>query len=173
MLFCAVIIALILIIVMSFVGLISDRFDVFFSMYGIVLAFFLGISFTEFVRIKGDEDRARIRENDLLFEAESILSELQSESAGLLYSATWLSIKSTGMPDRIQPELQKALADLFLYLEVYNDEIRHLEDYSILTDAQQEKISFFERRVEMARRKLKEAASSTLILARDLDIQWK
>lgn len=171
--FYAVIIVLVLIMFLSVVGLSSGRFDMFFLMYGIILAFLLGMFFTEYVRIKGDEDRAKIKENNLLLEAELILSELQSESAGFLYSGTWSSIKAAGMPDRIQPKLQKALADLFLSLEVYNDELRHLEDYSILTDAQQEKISFFEKRFEMARRELKEAASSALNLARELDIQWK
>ena len=62
---------------------------------------------------------------------------------------------------------------MFLCLEAYNDETRHLEDYSILIDAQQEKIAFFEKRVEMARRELKEAASGTLDLAKELGIQWK
>ena len=141
-------------------------------MFGILLAFTLGIIFTEYVRVKGEENRVNSIVRDILKEAEKILSELRDESKGQLYSATWHSVKGAGMPTRISPTLRKALSDMFLDLEIYNDNLRHLEEYSILSDAQQKMKEFFEEEYLGARNDLQKTASNVLDIAKKLGIQW-
>jgi hypothetical protein len=107
------------------------------TMFGILLAFALGMVFTELAKVWSTEKRAKSVIDDLFSEIKDIARDITSSDAGLLYSSTWSSIRISGIPDRIHPKLRKQLAEVFLQLEIYNDDQRRFEDYSIGPDAEE------------------------------------
>ena len=68
--------------------------------------------------------------NELVGELREIMEWAKRESIDELHSATWTAIKGSGIPDRIEPKLRRALADAFSVFDIYNYEVRRFREHS-------------------------------------------
>ena len=130
----AFLITLSVLIVIFVISFIQSNVASMENMLSILLAFTLGMLMTEFGRVWYDEKRTDDILSDLLEETREIREHVSTPKPGKLYLATWSLIKSSGMPARINPKLRKKLAEAFLQLEIYNDDVQRYEDYSITSD---------------------------------------
>jgi hypothetical protein len=90
------------------------------TLFGVLIAITLGEAFSA----NRNETRAKWMERELVGELEEILILAQNDKIDELHSATWSAIKGTGIPDRIDPNVRRALADAFAVFDIYNYEVR-------------------------------------------------
>jgi len=135
-------------------------------MYVEMLATFLGvlfaISFGEGIRNGVEEKKAKLVQDDLVDEVREILENAERPFIRELTSATWISVRARGIPDRIEPELRKALAKVFELFEICNYSIRQKEEYSRAPNPDDEKMDILEFKLEDARNRLVLAARKVL-----------
>lgn len=96
------------------------------TLFGVLIAITLGEAFGA----NRDEMRAKWVEKELVGELVEILELAKRGSIDELHSATWTAIKGTGIPDRIEPSVRRALADAFAIFDIYNYEVRKYKESS-------------------------------------------
>ncbi len=169
----AFLVTLAALVIVSVYALTQNNISSIENMLGILLAFALGMSMTEFVRVWNDEKRIDDIVNDLLAETKQISEKGAIVKPGKLYSATWSLIKSTGMPTRIRPELRKKLTEVFLRLEIYNDDVQRYEEYSIQPKCDKDVESGFKETMEQSKKQLLTLCEETIELAKTLGYDLK
>lgn len=96
------------------------------TLFGVLIAITLGEAFGA----NRDEMRAKWVEKELVGELSEILAFAKRVDLDELHSATWTAIKGTGIPDRIESSVRRALADAFAIFDIYNYEVRKYKEYS-------------------------------------------
>ncbi len=93
---------------------------------GVLIAIALGEAFVA----NRAESRANWVRNELIGELEEIVELADRIGIDELHSPTWIAVRGTGIPDRIEPKLRRALADAFSVLDIYNFEVRRFKEHS-------------------------------------------
>jgi len=128
------------------------------TLFGVLIA----ISFSESIRNDREEKRAKSVEDDLINEVRVTLENAERPFIRELTSATWISVRARGIPDRIEPELRRALANVFELFEICNYSIRQKEEYGRTTDPDAKKMDTLDFILEDARNRLILAAHKVL-----------
>ena len=169
-----VLLAILFVCVFSLIILAYDdgKIDFYFSLITTILAFGLGFIATWLNDALKDEHENKMILYDLLAETEDI-PKLAFIETGPLYSATWFSVKTNGMPHGIQFDLRRLLADVFLSMEMFNEKVRRYEEYSIRDKPKDETLKVLLADAEQARSDLLLAANTAIEKANELGIHWK
>lgn len=128
------------------------------TLFGVLIA----ISFMEGIRNGVEEKRAKLIQDELIDEVREILENAERRFIRELTSATWISVRARGIPDRIEPELRRALAKVFELVEICNYSIRQKEEYGRTTDPDAKKMDTLNFILEDARNRLVLAARKAL-----------
>ena len=128
------------------------------TLFGVLIA----ISFSEGIRNGVEEKRAKLVQDDLVDEVRVILENAERPFIRELTSATWISIRARGIPDRIEPKLRRALAKVFELFEICNYGVRQKEEYGRTPDPDDEKMDTLNFILKDARNRLILAARKVL-----------
>ncbi len=128
------------------------------TLFGVLIA----ISFSEGIRNDREEKRAKSVGDDLIDEVREILENAERPFMRELTSATWISIRARGIPDRIEPKLRRALAKVFELFEICNYGVRQKEEYGRTPDPDDEKMDTLNFILKDARNRLILAARKVL-----------
>lgn len=133
------------------------------TLFGVLIA----ISLSEGLRSDREEKRAKLVEDDLIKEVRNILENAERPFMRELCSATWISVRARGIPDRIEPELRRALASAFELFEICNYYVRQLEEHRLTPNPNAKKratLDYFmnnaKKRLILASRKVLEMVDS-------------
>lgn len=159
---CALAVQVASIVFLIIVALEQNRPDQATNMVGVLIAFTLGITLAEITRIRSEEKRSESIKKDFITELKEIVEKAAAEECGPFYSETWAAIKGAGIPDRIEPRLRKAFAGAFLDMEIYNEDIRRYEDYTILPNCVDDTAKVLKTAAESARSTLIMSAQKVL-----------
>jgi len=156
--FLMVIATLITIIVRIFIPIDPMWTDFTATFFGVLIA----ISLSEGIRTKRQEDKDKQVLNYLIEELRDILVISKRPIIREIFSATWTSIKTKGIPDRIDLELRKALTIAFELFDVYNESIRQREAYSYTPNPDERNVAKLDYIIEDSKRRLITAAEKAL-----------
>jgi hypothetical protein len=128
------------------------------TLFGVLIA----IALSEAFGANREESRARWVQNELIVELTEIHELAQREKIDELHSATWTAIKGTGIPDRIDPKLRRALADAFSIFDIYNYEVRKFKEYSFTTTLDDPRLIKLSHHIDDTKSRLVSATKNVL-----------
>ncbi|MHA2425178.1 MAG: hypothetical protein ACXAEF_10340 [Candidatus Thorarchaeota archaeon] len=124
------------------------------TLFGVLIA----LALSEAFRANREESRAKWVEEELVDELKEILELAQREGFDELHSPTWTAVRGTGIPDRIEPKVRRALADAFAVLDIYNYEIRRLKEHSFTANSEDIRLKMLEMHISETKNRLIAAA---------------
>jgi hypothetical protein len=128
------------------------------TLFGVLIAITLGEAFSA----NRNETRAKWMERELVGELEEILILAQNDKIDELHSATWSAIKGTGIPDRIDPNVRRALADAFAVFDIYNYEVRKYKENSFICSPDDPRLVKLAEHIVETKKRLVSAAQIVL-----------
>jgi len=131
------------------------------TFFGVLIAIALGEAFGA----NREESRANWVKNELVGELEEILELANRDSIDELHSPTWSAVKGTGIPDRIEPRLRRALADAFAVFDIYNYEVRRYKEYSFTANPDDPRLNEFAHHIGETKKRLAMSAKTVLEIA--------
>lgn len=136
------------------------------TLFGVLIA----IALSEAFGANREESRARWVQNELIVELTEIHEIAQREVIDELHSATWTAIKGTGIPDRIDPKLRRALADAFSIFDIYNYEVRKFKEYSFTTTLDDPRLIKLSHHIGETKSRLVSAAKNVLDMVSSMNV---
>ncbi|MHA2025130.1 MAG: hypothetical protein ACW98U_04430 [Candidatus Thorarchaeota archaeon] len=130
------------------------------TLFGVLIAITLGEAFGA----NRDEMRAKWVEKELVEELSEVLALAKRDDLDELHSATWTAIKGTGIPDRIDPRVRRALADAFSVFDIYNYEVRKYKESSFTCDPDDPRLVKLGHHISETKQRLVSAAQIVLDL---------
>lgn len=131
------------------------------TFFGVLIAIALGEAFGA----NRAESRANWVKNELIAELEEIMELAGRDAIDELHSPTWTVVKGTGIPDRIEPGLRRALADAFSVFDIYNFEVRRYKEYSFTADQEDPRLIEFTNHIGDTKKRLITLAQTVLEMA--------
>jgi hypothetical protein len=131
------------------------------TFFGVLIAIALGEAFGA----NRAESRANWVKNELVEELQEILELADRETIDELHSPTWSAVKGTGIPDRIEPNLRRALADAFAVFDIYNYEVRRYKEYSFTANPEDPRLIEFAQHIYETKKRLVTSAQTVLKMA--------
>ncbi|MHA1937087.1 MAG: hypothetical protein ACW97O_02645 [Candidatus Thorarchaeota archaeon] len=131
------------------------------TFFGVLIAIALGEAFGA----NRTESRANWVKNELIGELEEILELAGRDTIDELHSPTWTVVKGTGIPDRIEPSLRRALADAFSVFDIYNYEVRKFKEYSFTATPEDPRLIEFAQHIEETKMRLIKSSKAVLEMA--------
>jgi hypothetical protein len=131
------------------------------TFFGVLIAIALGEAFGA----NRAESRADWVKNELVGELEEILELASREVIDELHSPTWSAVKGTGIPDRIEPRLRRALADAFSVFDIYNYEVRRYKENSFTAAPDDPRLMEFAHHIGETKKRLIVASQTVLEMA--------
>ncbi|MHA2379130.1 MAG: hypothetical protein ACXADO_11600 [Candidatus Thorarchaeota archaeon] len=131
------------------------------TFFGVLIAIALGEAFGA----NREESRANWVKNELVGELKEILELADRDGIDELHSPTWSAVKGTGIPDRIEPKLRRALADAFAVFDIYNYEVRRFKEYSFTAGPQDPRLNEFGHHIGETKKRLVASAQTVLDMA--------
>jgi hypothetical protein len=128
------------------------------TLFGVLIA----IALSEAFGANREESRARWVQNELVEELTDILELAQREGIDELHSPTWTAVKGTGIPDRIEPQIRRALADAFAVFDIYNYEVRKFKEHSFTTNPDDSRLIKLSQHIGETRSRLVSASKIVL-----------
>ena len=130
------------------------------TFFGVLIAIALGEAFGA----NRAESRANWVKIELISELEEILELAGRDTIDELHSATWTAVKGTGIPDRIEPQLRRALADAFSVFDIYNYEVRRYKEHSFIADTEDPRLIKLAEHIGATKKRLIESIHYVLEL---------
>ncbi len=131
------------------------------TFFGVLIAIALGEAFGA----NRAESRSNWVKNELVEELQEILELADRETIDELHSPTWSAVKGTGIPDRIEPNLRRALADAFAVFDIYNYEVRRYKEYSFTANPEDPRLNEFAQHIYETKKRLVTSAQTVLKMA--------
>jgi hypothetical protein len=131
------------------------------TFFGVLIAIALGEAFGA----NRAESRANWVKNELVEELKEILELAGRDTIDELHSPTWSAVKGTGIPDRIEPGLRRALADAFSVFDIYNYEVRRYKEYSFTANQEDPRLIEFTHHIGETKKRLIISAQTVLEMA--------
>lgn len=131
------------------------------TLLGVLIAIALGEAFAA----NRAESRANWVKNELTNELEEIVELADRISIDELHSPTWAAVRGTGIPDRIEPKLRRALADAFTVLDIYNYEVRRYKEHSFSAGEEDPRLVEFAHHIAQTKKRLTTFAQTVLKMA--------
>jgi hypothetical protein len=131
------------------------------TLFGVLIAIALGEAFAA----NRAESRANWVKIELVGELEEILGLANRDGIDELHSPTWSAVKGTGIPDRIEPNLRRALADAFAVFDIYNYEVRRYKEYSFTANPEDPRLNEFAQHIFETKKRLVASAQTVLKMA--------
>ncbi|MFX0055549.1 MAG: hypothetical protein ACFFAX_13210 [Promethearchaeota archaeon] len=132
------------------------------TFFGVLIAIALGEAFGA----NRAESRANWVKNELIAELREIQELAGRVTIDELYSPTWTAVKGTGIPDRIAPQLRRALADAFSVFDIYNYEVRQYKEHSFTADPDDPRLRKLGEHISEAKKRLIDSAQQALMLSK-------
>jgi len=131
------------------------------TFFGVLIA----VSLSEGIQNSRAENKDKRVLDDLIEELQDILKQSKRPIIRELFSATWTSIKTNGIPDRIDVELRKSLTAAFELFEICNESIRRREEYAFTTNPNEDNKAKLDYIIEDAKKRLIISAEKALAIA--------
>ena len=131
------------------------------TFFGVLIAIALGEAFGA----NREESRANWVKNELVGELEEILELAGRDVIDELHSPTWSAVKGTGIPDRIEPRLRRALADAFSVFDIYNYEVRKYKEYNFIANPEDPRLMEFAHHIGETKKRLIMSTQTVLDMA--------
>ena len=131
------------------------------TFFGVLIAIALGEAFGA----NREESRANWVKNELVGELEEIRELAGRDLIDEFHSPTWSAVKGTGIPDRIEPRLRRALADAFSVFDIYNYEVRRYKEYSFTAAPDDPRFLEFAHHIGETKKRLIVASQTVLEMA--------
>lgn len=130
------------------------------TFFGVLIAIALGEAFGA----NRAESRANWVKDELIAELKEIQELASRDIIDELHSPTWTAVKGTGIPDRIEPRLRRALADAFSVFDIYNYEVRRFKEHSFTADAEDSRLIKLTEHIGESKKRLIESVNRVLEL---------
>ena len=132
------------------------------TFFGVLIAIALGEAFGA----NRAESRANWVKNELITELEEIRELAARDTIDELHSATWTAVRGIGIPDRIEPQLRRALADAFSVFDIYNYEVRRYKEHSFTANPDDPRLSKLTDHIGETKKRLIDSVHQVLELSR-------
>ena len=160
--FVLVLIAAVTILIRDFLPTEPLIIELIATFFGVLIAITLGEAFGA----NRAESRANWVKNELIAELEEIQELAGRDTIDELHSPTWTAVKGTGIPDRIEPQLRRALADAFSVFDICNYEVRRYKEHSFTADPDDPRLSKLGEHIGDTKKRLIDSVHQVLELSK-------